>query len=373
MEATKEKYLTTCKCFSCTQVKDKICDKEIEIQIQAYNDLVKKTNSDTIIVREPNRINKGNTYDGMIGYMDERKKERVNSTTIPTHLHDVLSKAGVNINYASNISTNNKFDNITLRSYTRGIIGMDNVKLELEKIVNFQKTNIKRSEAGLSQINISNHFIFKGAAGTGKTTIARVVAEIFKDLNYLKKGHIVETDASGLIASYVGQTSEKTLKVLKSALGGVLFIDEAYGILNASSYGDECISTILKFMEDNRDDIIVIAAGYSDDMERFMDSNSGIRSRFSNILHFENYTLDELSIMLKDSLEKDNFIVSNEFLLKSIGIIEKAMLEKSVSFGNARYIRNLKEATVKSQFSRVANISNATVTDLRTILECDLD
>lgn len=176
------------------------------------------------------------------------------------------------------------------------LVGLRQVKTEVAALKHFIKVNQRRKEAGMKTPTISYHCVFMGNPGTGKTTVARIVASIYKELGILQKGHLVETDRSGLVGEYIGQTAVKTNKIIDSAIDGVLFVDEAYSLVAGAKedYGKEAIATLLKRMEDDRDRLVVILAGYEDEMKQFIESNPGLRSRFNRYIHFEDYTADEL-------------------------------------------------------------------------------
>ena len=177
------------------------------------------------------------------------------------------------------------------------LIGLVSVKNEVKSLANYVKVQKMREEKGLKTPKMSYHLVFTGSPGTGKTTVARIVARIYKDLGILKKGHLVETDRSGLIGQYVGQTAPRVNAVCDSALNGVLFIDEAYAINqgdNKNDYGDEAVATLLKRMEDDRDRLVVIVAGYTDEMKKFINSNPGLQSRFNRYINFPDYASAEL-------------------------------------------------------------------------------
>ena len=198
--------------------------------------------------------------------------------------------------------------------------------------------------------------IFTGNPGTGKTTVARIVAGIYKELGILQKGHLVETDRSGLVAEYVGQTAVKTNKVIDSALDGVLFIDEAYSLVGAGNedFGKEAIATLVKRMEDNRDRLVVILAGYENEMQQFIESNPGLRSRFNRYIHFEDYSADELKQIFLGMLQKYDFSLQEDGERVLTEHLEKCVVNKGKDFGNARYVRNLFERTIKAQAVRLA-------------------
>lgn len=253
------------------------------------------------------------------------------------------------------------------------LIGLQGVKEEVKRLTNFIRIQKQRDEAGLKTAGISYHCVFTGNPGTGKTTVARIVAGIYKELGILKKGHLVETDRSGLVAEYVGQTAVKTNKVIDSALDGVLFIDEAYSLVGgANDFGSEAIATLLKRMEDNRDRLVVILAGYEDEMQGFIDSNPGLQSRFNRYIHFEDYSADELFSIFKMYVKRNDYVLDAAADVALRQRLEKAVAEKNRNFGNARTVRNLFEKTLENQAMRLAVISDLTRDDLLTLKAEDL-
>ena len=241
------------------------------------------------------------------------------------------------------------------------LIGLDNVKQEVKSLANFVKLQKQRQEKGMKTPKMSYHLVFTGSPGTGKTTVARIVARIYKDLGILKTGHTVETDRSGLVAEYVGQTATKTNAIVDSALNGVLFIDEAYALVpeNASNdYGQEAISTLLKRMEDDRDKLVVIIAGYTNEMKRFIDSNPGLQSRFNRYINFPDYTAKELVRIFHMYMKKNQYTISDEAdeMLKEK--LDYAVEHKDRNFGNARYVRNVFEKSIQMQANRLEGKSN---------------
>lgn len=239
------------------------------------------------------------------------------------------------------------------------LIGLESVKAEVTSLANLVKVQKKREERGMKNTSMSYHCVFSGSPGTGKTTVARILARIYKDLGVVTSGHLVETDRSGLIAEYVGQTAVKTNALCDSALNGVLFIDEAYALLDeGSGYGNEAIATLLKRMEDDRDRLVVIVAGYTDEMKRFIDANPGLESRFTNYIDFPDYSADELYRIFLLRATKYSYVLDKEaddFLRKNL---EQTVRNKSKNFGNARFVRNLFERAVTCQANRIAKIKD---------------
>ena len=255
------------------------------------------------------------------------------------------------------------------------MIGLASVKQEVETLYNFVRVQQQRKQMGMKTSSVSYHCVFTGNAGTGKTSVARIVAEIYKELGILKKGHLVETDRSGLVAEYVGQTAIKTNKIIDSALDGVLFIDEAYALSEGGreDFGKEAISTLIKRMEDDRDRLVVILAGYSDIMKSFMNTNVGLQSRFNRYIFFPDYTEDELYDIFMSNAEKYEYVLTDKAQVKLREVIRKELAKNDPKFGNGRYVRNLFEKTIEHQSNRLACVSEITPEILSTITEVDIN
>jgi SpoVK/Ycf46/Vps4 family AAA+-type ATPase len=252
------------------------------------------------------------------------------------------------------------------------LVGLSDIKNEVKSLINFAKVNEIRKAKGLPTVSLSLHSVFFGPPGTGKTTIARLISKSFKSLGILKKGHLVETDRSQLVAGYVGQTAIKTKEVLDKALDGVLFIDEAYSLSSDDDFGKEAIDTILKYMEDNRDRLIVIVAGYENEMAEFINTNPGLKSRFNKYFNFPNYSGSELLEILIRIIQKNKFIISEEAKGKLTYIINDAIFAQGQQFGNARFARNLYEQIIQNQFLRVSQLENIEEEHLSEITLADL-
>ncbi|MCR5233160.1 MAG: AAA family ATPase [Lachnospiraceae bacterium] len=236
-----------------------------------------------------------------------------------------------------------------------GLIGLQSVKKEVHDIVNLLTVQKLRESHGLKTPDISRHMVFTGNPGTGKTTIARQLATAYCSLGILKKGHLVETDRAGLVAGYMGQTAEKVKEVVESALDGILFIDEAYTLVSdrEGDYGQEAIDTLLKMMEDNRDRLVVIVAGYPDLMEKFISSNPGLRSRFNRYIRFEDYKDDELFEIFLGRCREQDYVVDKSVYKVLKDHIAGLRKEEGENFGNARSVRNYFEQVISNQANRI--------------------
>lgn len=249
------------------------------------------------------------------------------------------------------------------------LIGLGSVKKEVETLSNFIKIQQTRAAKGLKTSAVSYHCVFTGNPGTGKTTVARILAKIYKNLGVVSKGHLVETDRAGLVAEYVGQTAVKTNKIIDSALDGVLFIDEAYSLIGGgeSDYGKEAIATLLKRMEDNRDRLIVILAGYTKNMKDFIDSNPGLQSRFNRYIEFPDYSADELLQIFEANMKKYEYHFGEGAKEHLQQYFANEVANKDANFGNGRLVRNVFEKTLERQANRLAHEVNLSTDKLSQI------
>ena len=256
------------------------------------------------------------------------------------------------------------------------LIGLESVKKEVRSLANFVKLQKQREAKGLKTAKVSYHLVFYGSPGTGKTTVARIIGRIYKDLGVLKKGHTVETDRSGLVAKYLGQTALKTDTVVQQAIHGVLFIDEAYALVpedgNGQDYGQEAISTLLKRMEDYRDSLVVIIAGYRNEMQRFIASNPGLQSRFNRYIDFPDYTGAELTDIFKMYMKKNQYTLAPDAENYLREQLDYAVAHKDRNFGNARFARNVFEKSIQQQANRLAGKTNLSKEELTELTVADL-
>ena len=254
------------------------------------------------------------------------------------------------------------------------LIGLRQVKSELQSLTRFIEVNQKRKEAGLRVAAISYHCVFAGNPGTGKTTVARILAGIYRQLGILKKGQLIETDRSGLVAEYVGQTAVKTNKMIDRAIGGVLFIDEAYTLAQGgeNDYGREAIATLLKRMEDERDRLVVILAGYTNEIEQFINSNPGLRSRFNRYVHFDDYTEEELFQIFILQAQKYDYHLDDEAKGALRSLLRDKVENRQKDFGNARYVRNLFESVIENQAVRLSSNKETDKESLAIITKADI-
>ncbi len=254
------------------------------------------------------------------------------------------------------------------------LVGLETVKKEVKNLMNLVKVRKLRKENDLPVPPMSFHMVFVGNPGTGKTTVARLISGLYAAIGVLSKGQLVEVDRSGLVAGYVGQTALKTQEVIQSALGGVLFIDEAYSLSSGgeNDFGREAIETLLKAMEDHRDDLVVIVAGYTGPMEGFITSNPGLESRFNRYFYFPDYDGKQLMEIFRIQCKKNSYVMTPEAEEAALAYFEELFEERTENFGNGRDVRNCFEDMIVRQSNRVAGMENPTREDLITVLPQDL-
>lgn len=254
------------------------------------------------------------------------------------------------------------------------LIGLNAVKVEIQRLANYLQVEEKRKSAGLAANKQAIHLVFTGNPGTGKTTVARIMAKLLYGFNVLNEDKLIETERSGLVGGYVGQTAIKTKKVIDSALNGVLFVDEAYTLSGkgGEDFGQEAIDTMLKQMEDNRDSLVVIAAGYTSEMEQFLSSNPGLKSRFTRFIDFPDYNVKELCKIFVLLATKNQYELTSLALANVAIIFHQLYSKRGKNFGNGRLVRNLFEKTLGNHSDRIVTIEGLSKSDLTTISDVDL-
>jgi Holliday junction resolvasome RuvABC ATP-dependent DNA helicase subunit len=263
----------------------------------------------------------------------------------------------------------------TILEELNSLVGMENIKSDIHSLINIINVNKLRTKEGLPEQKLSLHSVFIGPPGTGKTTIARILSNIYHSLELLPENNFVETDRSGLVAGYVGQTAIKTDNIITQAKNGILFIDEAYTLKRSNSdndYGQEAIDILLKRMEDFRGNLIIIVAGYETEMNYFINSNPGLKSRFNRYFHFKDYDSTELTEIYKRIADKSGFILKDEALKTLHDLFEKLCSAKDDKFGNARLARNIFEKTFEKHANRTSYIAPITREILTTIEAADI-
>ena len=323
---------------------------------------------------EDNNISFGRNEDGLnvkkkIGdriFNREEKKEVLNADSQGDDKNDI-EDAGIDpdtINLGK------------LMEELNSLTGMQSVKKEVNNLVNLLKVCELRRKKGLKVPPTTNHLVFLGNPGTGKTTVARILSKIYHNLGILSKGHLVEVDRSGLVAGYMGQTGEKVMEVVEKAKGGVLFIDEAYALSSNKQDGDfgqEAIDILNKAMEDFRDDLIVIAAGYHDEMQSFLDANPGLRSRFNRTIEFPNYSADELIEIIINRAKRLDYTFDDEAISFITDKFKKTLISPPHNFGNARSVRNYLERAISNQANRLVTDMDINEDELMTIKLADVE
>jgi len=288
--------------------------------------------------------------------------------------HIVASSKGTEKNSAvNNVPENDSLEKVL--EELNQLVGLEKVKNDVKELINLLEIQKRRDTEGLKNIEITLHTVFLGPPGTGKTSVARLLSRIYKHLGFLSKGQLYETDREGMIAGFVGQTATKVDKVIQESLGGVLFIDEAYALTQnvmGNDYGSEAVNTLLKRMEDHREDLSVVVAGYTEPMKMFVESNPGLRSRFNRFFYFDHFTPEQLYQIFESFCKNADFIINEDAKEKLADTFELLVDKKDESFGNARVVRNLFEKCVQNQANRIIKLATISKKTLKTFTEEDI-
>lgn len=354
-------------------------DDELNLDQQSVNDANEMEEELNVIYRFFAILN---TKYKIAGTTEQLKKDFYNN--FKTLSSDILYNQRKNV--ADNFSDSADLYSLELRlakekalqsllEELNSYIGLGRVKDEVKNLINLVHIRELRKAAGLKLVPLSFHLVFLGNPGTGKTTMARLIGKIYKELGILSKGQLIETDRSGLVAGYVGQTALKTQELIEKAKGGILFIDEAYSLSpmdSSNDFGQEAIETLLKAMEDYRKDFIVIVAGYTDLMKRFLKSNPGLDSRFNTYIYFDDYSTSELLQIFLLLCKNGNYSISTNLYPKLTNYFQMICENKDDSFANGRTVRNLFENAIKKQANRITKLDKPNKKDLQELIEEDL-
>lgn len=263
-----------------------------------------------------------------------------------------------------------------LMAELNSLTGLKSVKEDLNALINLMKVQKMREENGMKHTDINKHMVFMGNPGTGKTTVARLLSGIYAGIGVIEKGHLVEVDRSGLVSGYVGQTAMKVQDTVEEALGGILFVDEAYALTNSkgqNDFGQEAVDTLLKAMEDHREDLIVIVAGYTELMQEFLDSNPGLRSRFNKFIEFEDYTAEEEFEIFRSMCKNQDYVLSEGALEEARRFFTQRCENKTETYANARDVRNYLEKAVSNQATRIIKLQDVNKETLAVLEKEDLE
>ena len=305
---------------------------------------------------------------------DKFPKIKDRQSTVLELLYKYLGSRLIDSEYAILKEINTKsFDELS--DELNSLIGLENVKKEIEDLVIFNKVQKNREKIGLKKTSRTMHMAFLGNPGTGKTTVARIVGNMYRSLGILSKGHFIEATRTDLIAEYQGQTALKVKRLIQKAKGGVLFIDEAYSITEnekSDSYGRECLTELTKALEDYRDDLVVIVAGYDDLMKKFFESNPGLKSRFNYFIEFEDYTVNQMFEIFLSYCKNEDYILQESAAERLKKYLDKQSEDSENKNANGRFVRNVFDKIIMNQAKRLSNLSLPTKENYITIFEEDI-
>lgn len=311
---------------------------------------------------------------GNLSNNDKFPKIKDRQSTVLELLYKYLGSRLIDSEYAILKEINTKsFDELS--DELNSLIGLENVKKEIEDLVIFNKVQKNREKIGLKKTNRTMHMAFLGNPGTGKTTVARIVGNMYRSLGILSKGHFIEATRTDLIAEYQGQTALKVKRLIQKAKGGVLFIDEAYSITEnekSDSYGRECLTELTKALEDYRDDLVVIVAGYDDLMKKFFESNPGLKSRFNYFIEFEDYTVNQMFEIFLSYCKNEDYILQESAAERLKKYLDKQSEDSENKNANGRFVRNVFDKIIMNQAKRLSNLSLPTKENYITIFEEDI-
>ncbi len=336
------------------------CGEILKLAIAIVEDKSKKAT--IVLLRKISEVVSNSNYN----VEAKRAAKALNSSLIEFYGYTTIQEI-CNLNEETDNDTRSLQD---LLDELNSLVGLEKVKSRVNDLIAYQKVQKMRCEKNLHLVKNTLHLAFTGNPGTGKTTVARIVGRIYKRIGLLSKGHFVEVSRTDLIAGYQGQTALKVKKVIERAKGGVLFIDEAYSITendHSDSYGRECLTELTKALEDYREDLVVIVAGYTEPMKKFFESNPGLKSRFNTFIEFDDYSPDELDEILTSMCEKNDYTLENEVKKKIHLYFEQKVASKDENFANGRLVRNIYDDLVMNHARRVVNIDDPGISVLSTI------